>query len=191
MITFGKEINNRPINLGLFFGIVAGIIAATGTVAGISEINSIVFIVGIVVLIVTFLFTTVVYYGTNLEADFYYWTVSNKEITYYDLSTFSNRVKTIFLKHNMPKKTVKLSDIKKISTHGLDAIIDKSGYDRSYLATQYIQASLMQRAKNPKAITLYLKDGSEVTLDLARDFQSDPVAAKTKLLKVFDLIKQN
>jgi len=191
MITFGKEINNRPINLGLFFGIVAGIIAATGTVAGISEINSIVFIVGIVVLIVTFLFTTVVYYGTNLEADFYYWTVSNKEITYYDLSTFSNRVKTIFLKHNMPKKTVKLSDIKKISTHGLDAIIDKSGYDRSYLATQYIQASLMQRAKNPKAITLYLKDGSEVTLDLARDFQNDPVAAKTKLLKVFDLIKQN
>lgn len=191
MITFGKEINNRPINLGLFFGIVAGIIAATGTVAGISEINSIVFIVGIVVLIVTFLFTTVVYYGTNLEADFYYWTVSNKEITYYDLSTFSNRVKTIFLKHNMPKKTIKLSDIKKISTHGLDAIIDKSGYDRSYLATQYIQASLMQRAKNPKAITLYLKDGSEVTLDLARDFQNDPVAAKTKLLKVFDLIKQN
>lgn len=180
MITFGKKITFRPIAFGLVLGLFTGSIF--------SAFNT---ITGVIIGLIFFSIVTLGYYGANLELNFSYWQVKDNQIQYYDLTTYSKRVKTIFLMRATKMASIPIDKVQGFGLVGFSRKYQDIGWGIPVSAYQAIESPVLLRIKNPKYLIIKLNTGEKIMLDLTRDFEYNSEDAQAKLDKVIALFNNS
>lgn len=137
--SFARKPSLKPLFNSLIFG------AAIGTFSFIILQRN--FLWGMITGIVAFLFQSIVIYPRSLPTLYNSWTVTEKNIHYYDYSTWSKRLMAIFLPMSKKQSVVSFDDIESYSL-----VVNKNKNNAQVI---------------PHYIVLSLDDGHNVVLDLS------------------------
>lgn len=137
--SFARKLNWKPLFNSLIFG------AALGTFIFIILKQN--YVAGFTVGILAFLIQSIIIYPRSLPTLYGFWQITDKDVYYYDYSTWKKRIKAIFLPLAKKQEIVPFENIQSYSL-----VVNKD------------QAS---NKVTPHFIILRLDDGHDVALDLS------------------------
>ncbi len=176
MFKFGKKVNYRPIIVSLLIALVPGFAAKDiweSSLAG--------FLGGLLFFLLIFLG----HYWRVTSLLFNYWEIDKDKIKYNDVTNIWTSLLMISVPFAAPFKTIDLKSIKSVSIVGdLDKLSDIP-FSLPFTVGLSMFSSGISISNHQVGIQFTLKDGSSVTLSIARDFVYNRLATINKIDKLF------
>lgn len=177
MLKFGKRVTYRPLLISLLISLLPGL--------GFYYVFSSV-LIGLMVGLGIFLIIFVGYYWQILPTMFNYWEIDATEIRYSNMESKSKRFLILIAPFAVKKNTLDLDKIASVTITGkLDSYFDIP-IAIPYSAYLGILTPIISIIRNPVDLKFVLKDGSSVTLSVARDFIYNKNSVVGKLDKLFE-----
>lgn len=174
MLKFGKKVTYRPILVALSFALVPTIAFSFASLMR-----------GLLVGAIILLFIIFVYYLPNLPLIFSYWQTDSKEIQYTDLHKLSSRLTTILLPFRNQLLTIQKTDIKSITINGLEKPVAQASFALPYSVPYAIMTPAISMIKNSVTLTLLMKSGQTIELNVSRDYAYNKKETIVKLNQFF------
>ncbi len=175
MLKFGKKVNFRPLIVSLVFALFLGLISQ-------QTVNtSIGFIVGASVFLLIFLG----YYWRMLPTLFTYWETDNNSLNYNQMDNMSDRLLMMLAPLSNQLGKIDFDSIESATITGNLEKTNDMPFALPYSVYLSLLSGILSITRNPINVTFNLKDGSSITLSVARDFIYNREETIDKLDKLF------
>lgn len=184
MFEFGKKVTYRPILISLLWAILP--LISLGIAFN--------FYLGLGISFLIFAFVLTVYYSANLPTIFGFWQADESQIKYTDMTNYGNRLKMIFLPFKNQLTTINKRNIQTISVNGDLSSLKETATMIPYSGFYAVLTPVISMINNPVSLTLTLKNGQNVELNLSRDYtykQKETIQKLDQFLNSFNDVQIN
>jgi len=175
MLKFGKKVNFRPLIVSLVFALFLGLISQQAVNTSIG------FIVGASVFLLIFLG----YYWRMLPTLFTYWETDNNSLNYNQMDNMSDRLLMMLAPLSNQLGKIDFDSIESATITGNLEKTNDMPFALPYSVYLSLLSGILSITRNPINVTFNLKDGSSITLSVARDFIYNREETIDKLDKLF------
>lgn len=170
MLTFGKKISFRPLLISLIFFFLFGFLF-WGVISSLFG-DKFIFL-GWLIGAAMFLLVAGLYYPNVIKYEFNYFEITDKQINYYDLSSWWKRFKLVLFGRNIAMKSIDLKAIKSASLIG-QKDFQKMPPSLTFPLYLTFSSGINAMIQNPCKLELKLSNGEKLSLLMNRDMVYDP-----------------